>query len=383
MLDYDYNVFTKLVFKCVFKMIAILQKKGCYKSALEYNKFLLKLNPIQDPCGALLYIDYNAISAQQYDWYMNFALKFGKQYYSKAQELETEQTSGRKILKSILLYPNVVFSFALCKFLKACESFDQENINTEIVKSFHKSKTDDSHEKSIFADASNLKNIGLEKDHNFFGLLAILLYPKMLMKIITITELHKQNPSNSNFKENQNLTWTEMFAHKFFFRDEKDYTYFFLGIGNDSDTKGIEKVIDIYPERNKLLWKSNHINLWLKMLTGYLINQLVDGTFSLDDFVDNTVMPPDDSEEFEFMLPFEPKIHKKMLFSDFSDQDQQLHLNDIEDNDPFGAGGQGVPQQAEPENVIDLNTNWVSLLAQSLMPWNSLPNQNPEYEDED
>ena len=52
-----------------------------------------------------------------------------------------------------------------------------------------------------------------------------------------ITEMHKQSPSNSGFKGNQNLTWNEMFAHKFFFRDEKDYTYFFLGIGNDNDTK--------------------------------------------------------------------------------------------------------------------------------------------------
>lgn len=73
-----------------------------------------------------------------------------------------------------------------------------------------------------------------------------------------------------------------------------------------------------------------------------------------------------------------------MLTSDFKDADQQLDLNNIEDNDPFGAGGQGMQlQQGDPENVIDLNQNWVSLLAQSLMPWNSLPNQNPEYGDED
>ena len=83
------------------------------------------------------------------------------------------------------------------------------------------------------------------------------------------------------------------------------------------------------------------------------------------------------------MLPFEPRIHKKLLTTDFKDTDQQVDLNNIEDNDPFGPGGQGVQQQEDPENVIDLNQNWVSLLAQSLMPWNSLPNQNPEYEDED
>lgn len=104
---------------------------------------------------------------------MNFAMKFGKQYYSKAEELENEKVTGKKILKSILLYPNVVFSFALCKFLKACEGFDENNLNTDIVRSFHKSKTDADNEKGIFADASTLKNIGMDRDHNFFGLLAI------------------------------------------------------------------------------------------------------------------------------------------------------------------------------------------------------------------
>lgn len=97
-LDYDYNVFTKICFKCIFKMIAILQKKGCYKSALEYNKFLLKLNPIQDPCGALLYIDFNAISAKQFDWFMNFAVLFGNQYYTNLSESEIKKQKQKSIL---------------------------------------------------------------------------------------------------------------------------------------------------------------------------------------------------------------------------------------------------------------------------------------------
>jgi len=63
--------------------------------------------------------------------------------------------------------------------------------------------------------------------------------------------MNKQNLSNSKFKENQKKTWAEIFDNKFFFRDEKDYNYFFLEIGNDDDTKGLEKIIEIYPERTK------------------------------------------------------------------------------------------------------------------------------------
>jgi len=106
-LDYEYNTFTKIFFKCVLIMIEILQKKGCYKSALEYNKFLLKLNPIQDPCSTLLKISYTAISAKQYDWFVNFAFKFGKQYHTKQNELESKANSN-----SILMYPNILFSVA-------------------------------------------------------------------------------------------------------------------------------------------------------------------------------------------------------------------------------------------------------------------------------
>lgn len=41
----------------------ILNKKACYKAAFEFNKLLLKLNPFDDPVGALLMIDYTALSA--------------------------------------------------------------------------------------------------------------------------------------------------------------------------------------------------------------------------------------------------------------------------------------------------------------------------------
>jgi len=46
--------------------INVLGKKGCFKSAFEYNKFLFKLNMHEDPAGALLSLDYSAISCHDY-----------------------------------------------------------------------------------------------------------------------------------------------------------------------------------------------------------------------------------------------------------------------------------------------------------------------------
>lgn len=48
----------------LLKFVDILGKKGCFRAALEYNKFLLKLNPYEDPVGSLLCLDYFALSSK-------------------------------------------------------------------------------------------------------------------------------------------------------------------------------------------------------------------------------------------------------------------------------------------------------------------------------
>lgn len=59
-----YDQTSSSFFMSLFKLIDILGKKGCFNTALEYNKLLLKLNR-DDPSACLLCIDYNAISAKQ------------------------------------------------------------------------------------------------------------------------------------------------------------------------------------------------------------------------------------------------------------------------------------------------------------------------------
>lgn len=59
-----YDLYSKSLFMALFKFMDILGKKGCFKTALEYNKLLLKIN-LNDPTAALLCLDYNALSAAQ------------------------------------------------------------------------------------------------------------------------------------------------------------------------------------------------------------------------------------------------------------------------------------------------------------------------------
>lgn len=102
-LDWNVNKWTDLFFKLIFKFVIILIKKSCFKSALGFSKLLLKLNPVQDPMGALIMMDHAAIGAGKHAFLEEFVLTFGHRYF-----LENNC--------SILLYPNYLFSLALSRF---------------------------------------------------------------------------------------------------------------------------------------------------------------------------------------------------------------------------------------------------------------------------
>lgn len=102
-LDWNVNNWTDLFFRLIFKFVIILIKKSCFKSALEFSKLLLKINPIQDPMGSLIMLDHAAIGAGDYSFLEEFTLTFGHRYFF-------DQNT------SILLYPNYLFSLALARF---------------------------------------------------------------------------------------------------------------------------------------------------------------------------------------------------------------------------------------------------------------------------
>lgn len=108
----------------------------------------------------------------------------------------------------------------------------------------------------------------------------------------------------------------------FFMRIEQDYHYFFLNISNDEDIEGLQKVVEIYPERNKLLWKNTYVNLWMKATMGHLSNLLEAKELDYDVIMESLTIPPDEDKDNKFLelyLPFEPKVHKKLIAKEFSD----------------------------------------------------------------
>jgi len=90
----------KVFGSCLVKYIDILGRKGCARTALEVCKFLLNLDPMNDPFGVLLRIDFYAIRSKEFEWLK----KFTKNFYKERSD---------KGIFTLLLLPNLLLSQCL------------------------------------------------------------------------------------------------------------------------------------------------------------------------------------------------------------------------------------------------------------------------------
>jgi hypothetical protein len=90
--------------EAIIKYIDILGRRGTNRTAVEFNKLLLSFDPVNDPFGVLLRIDYYAIRAKEYTLLQDFVRQFPDEIYPD---------SGRA---SILVLPNFIFTVPLAKF---------------------------------------------------------------------------------------------------------------------------------------------------------------------------------------------------------------------------------------------------------------------------
>ncbi|KAH9810580.1 transcriptional repressor TCF25-domain-containing protein [Melampsora americana] len=63
-------------FRAVEKSMQLLARRGCWRTALETCKLLLAMDPYEDPYGALLWIDFLAPKAKQYEYFLYLAEHF-------------------------------------------------------------------------------------------------------------------------------------------------------------------------------------------------------------------------------------------------------------------------------------------------------------------
>jgi len=339
-LSWDHNKFSKALFLTLVKFIDILGKKACYKAALEYNKFLVKLNPLMDPVGGLLILDYNSISARNYDFLLNFVERFCFEVYG------TDKFS-------ILFMPNFLYSCALAKFSKTEQELEKSKSNINIYQI-----TPEDFMKAIALGPEYIK-----ENHNVLLILATLIYPEIIVKIINENEIHKQNLTHSSFKGWQIKNYKEILAHPFF-QEKNQPFYSFLQLQNEDDVEGLNKLIEIYIERSKIIWKGNHINIWIKGTLGYILNEIDEKNLNYSELFEKLC-----SQACCKNIPFELRRYKQLTKHSLIEQMQRLDLNNIPD-----VQGQGGPPPNY--NPLNMQQGFLSLLVNSLLPWNHLPPQN-------
>jgi hypothetical protein len=352
MLSFDHNQHSRIFFMAVSRFIDILGKKGCYRSAFEFNKFLVKLNPYHDPVGGLLTLDYNAISSKNFEFLFDFPHKFGEQYY-KSKNF------------SLAYLPNYVYSCALAKFLYKMK--DKENAGIS---------------EYATVEAAELKNaINTSFDHlsdtaSTLLMHAILLYPKIIKDIATVNEYAKLTVAlgGDKFINWQKKSYKDILNGDIF-NVKNEPLYACLALQNNSDIEGLDKIMEIYVERSKILWKNNQVALWAKSCLGTILNAIETKEFKYEEFVEELY-----TAKAAKILPFEVSRYKGLVKHNFSDHVDRLDLNNIQDNIPQEGDDEDAPGRTRHIPMAPLNTNqgFLGLLLGSLLPWNQVvDNPNP------
>ncbi|XP_052815110.1 transcription factor 25-like [Mya arenaria] len=121
-LEYKYRE-NRCLYLALFKHIASLGQRGCNRTALEFCKLLLSLDPDNDPLCALLMIDFYAVRATDYEFLIrlyneweahrnlsqlpNFAFSLALAYFLQAEGGDTTK-ADKQLQDSLLMFPGVL-----------------------------------------------------------------------------------------------------------------------------------------------------------------------------------------------------------------------------------------------------------------------------------
>eukprot|EP00005_Dracoamoeba_jomungandri_P001679 CAMPEP_0174252178 /NCGR_PEP_ID=MMETSP0439-20130205/1762_1 /TAXON_ID=0 /ORGANISM="Stereomyxa ramosa, Strain Chinc5" /LENGTH=647 /DNA_ID=CAMNT_0015332679 /DNA_START=61 /DNA_END=2004 /DNA_ORIENTATION=+ len=187
-------------FLAVFRFIEMLGKRGCSRTALEFCKLLLSLDPT-DPLALLLSIDYYSLRCKEYEYLTEFNEKWKEECVMVEEEKEDKKTNKQKkqtqdIPTPSTCLPNWAYSIALASIL---QNKPREEINT------------------------NLKQ-------------ALLNFPMMLNPLLV-----KCNAKMNTKYEQSERDWMQIQTHDFFSK-----SYF----------PNLLHIVHVYVDRTFALWKS-------------------------------------------------------------------------------------------------------------------------------
>ena len=121
-LPYKYRE-NRIMHIALFRHVTWLAKRSCFKSALEVCKALMSLDPRVDALGVVFIVDWLAICAKEYDWFIEFCQVAQVGCYSIAIRIHHFQSDDT--FASLLQLPNILYSLALAFYQKASKEEDK------------------------------------------------------------------------------------------------------------------------------------------------------------------------------------------------------------------------------------------------------------------
>jgi len=218
---------------------------------------------------------------------------------------------------TLLFLPNYLYSVALAKLL---DDFDTSTMEPKIGLT-QLCKTDDIKLSNIYDMLNNPPDV-------FSGTelltLAILLYPQIIKDIIEQNDFNKSTRSLSIFSNNQNKSYKEMLEHNFWKSGAEHAYWTFLQLSTEEDLDGLKKIQFIYLQKSLMNWKHDKINLWVKSVLGFILNQIDDKSFDYEEFIAKCC-----TEDFEYRIPFELRRYAKLNRNLFLKERDTLDVNNI------------------------------------------------------
>ncbi|KJE89045.1 transcription factor 25 [Capsaspora owczarzaki ATCC 30864] len=215
------------VFLAIFRYLQLIGQRGCWRTALEYCKFMLSLDPYTDPMGVLLMIDFYALRAGEEAWLCR---------------LFSEWDQAR----SLSLLPNFAYSIALAKYRLAQQFLDRASGGStqNSGAGSSKSKKGNAAAKAAELDIQRLSDAEIETEFARLSLeadkqleVAMLHFPDVLPML-----LDKCNISAPG----------AVFRHELF----KD-------VASTTSELNLHQITTLYVERSFSLWKEPEVAPWL------------------------------------------------------------------------------------------------------------------------
>jgi len=215
-----------LFFDAIRRHALNLGRRGCPRTALEFNKLLLSLAPAIDPACVLVNLDYYCLRAREYAYLVDFFQAFDP------NDFELFPAGANRAVPPRLL-PNFAFSVALAKW-------QQEGYPSSIA-----SLSD------VAVAGDRVKGLSAS------GLLlrALLLFPDAVQPLL----------KKSNEQEVKKAAWTAVFGHSHFASsEERMRTMPFWA-----------KMINIFAERHGAVWRPDKVCRHLLCHQAFVLQLLI------------------------------------------------------------------------------------------------------------